>query len=100
MMAQTDIDREFRDVLCAFRAQANLSTEEDYEFRYTTIHDLQSAILRIRDKQLADNKLRYLSRLDPILKTLQQYGQVVEVFVNAAEMVGFIWVRSLSQLYV
>lgn len=92
-MATPDVEKEFQDVLRAFKKQANLTSEEEDEFRFTTIQDLQSAILRIRGEQWTDRRLRALNRLDPILKTLQQYGQVVEVFVNAADMVAFIWVR-------
>lgn len=51
-------------------------------------------------------RLRRMGRLQGFIEAMDQLGQTIEVFVNASELVCFIWVRliflapSLTKYYV
>lgn len=83
---------EFEEAMKAFTT--GLSPEEARDFKYANVQDLEAAIVKIREKQRSDRKLRFLKRLDPIIKTLRQYGQVIEIFVNVSNVVAFVWVSA------
>jgi len=42
--------------------------------------------------------MAYMKRLDPFLQTMEQYGKVINVFVNISSVVAFIWVCIISSI--
>ncbi|KAK3988674.1 hypothetical protein QBC44DRAFT_328722 [Cladorrhinum sp. PSN332] len=60
-------------------------------FQGTQLHHLTAEIAKIQQEQASKRRLRYMKRLDPFLKTMEEYGKVVEVFANAQDIVAFIW---------
>ena len=88
-------EREFLDALEAFKTSAGLSAEELQDFQFSTLTDLQSTIGMIQQEQSRTRTLRYSKRLEPFLKTIEEYGKVIEVFVNSSQMLAFIWVSAL-----
>ncbi|KAK0732942.1 hypothetical protein B0T26DRAFT_682391 [Lasiosphaeria miniovina] len=74
-----------------FKKNSNLSAEELQSFEGTRLHQLRSAIGRIQKDQESKRRLRYMKRLEPFLQTMEQYGKVVEVFVNASDIVAYLW---------
>lgn len=57
-----------------------------------TLEDLESAIRDIEAKQADRKSLRYLNKIKPCLKALDDYSKVIEVFVNAKpEIMAFVW---------
>ncbi|RYP68514.1 hypothetical protein DL769_005502 [Monosporascus sp. CRB-8-3] len=83
--------REFLSTLAAFKANAGLSAEELQDFQFTSLEDLQVAVNTIQQQQAQAKRLLYMRRLEPFLKTMGEYGKVIEVFVNTSEILAFIW---------
>ncbi len=81
----------FRRVLEDFKA--TLRKEEVDEFELCTLVDLKDAILAIQAKQASEKKLRNLTRLRSFLEAMEQYEQIIKVFLNTTNLLAFIWVR-------
>ncbi len=70
-----------------------LTDEQKNEFEFSTLEDFQAAIFAIQNRQSSVRKMRNLTRLKCFLEAMDQYAKVIEVFVNASELVCFIWVK-------
>jgi len=81
---------QFSHVLQSFIE--TLTEEQQNDFRFSTLEDFQTTIVAIQNRQSSEKKMRNLARLRCFLEAIEQYGKVIEVFVNASEIVGFIWV--------
>lgn len=86
----------FSRALDAF--QADLTPEDQDDFKYTMLEDLQMAIQEIQAKQ--GRKSQNLARMKPFLEGMQQYGQIVEVFLNVSNVIAFVWVSELVSFLV
>ncbi|KAK4220845.1 hypothetical protein QBC38DRAFT_493303 [Podospora fimiseda] len=60
-------------------------------FQGTQLHHLTAEIAKIQQEQHSKRSLRYMKRLDPFLKKMEQYGKVIEIFANSQDIVAFIW---------
>ncbi|KAK5241278.1 hypothetical protein LTS06_012161 [Exophiala xenobiotica] len=74
-----------------FRLQAGLTPQELNELEMTTLEDLQKALAIMQTKQQHTKKLMYLKRLQPFLDAMEQYSTVINIFVNASNLVAFVW---------
>ncbi|KAI6553144.1 hypothetical protein MCOR04_010777 [Pyricularia oryzae] len=83
------MDAEFRRVHDTFKA--NLTAGELDYFRGSGLENVQIALQRIQKEQEGKRQLLYLNRIDPYLKTMIEYGKVVEVFLNVSEILAFVW---------
>ena len=72
-----------------------LTQEQKNDFEFSTLEDFQAVIIDIQNRQSSERKMRNLARLRCFLEAMDQYGKVIEVFVNASELVCFIWVKIL-----
>jgi hypothetical protein len=80
----------FYNVLKRFQDSLNDNEREDFQF--TLLEDLQIVIASIQDKQASEKKMRNLTRLKYFLEAIEEYGKVIEIFVNNLQFVAFIWV--------
>ncbi|CAI6333480.1 unnamed protein product [Periconia digitata] len=71
--------------------KARLSGPHLTEFKNMTYDDLCSTILQIQQEQEENKKIMNLSRIQSCLEAMQQFGKTVEVFLNTADMLAFIW---------
>jgi hypothetical protein len=78
----------FSKALDAFRS--TLASDDQEDFKYTTLEDLQRFIEDIQDKQ--GRRAQNLARLKPFVEGMEQLGKVVEVFLNLSSVVAFVWV--------
>ncbi|CAH0046236.1 unnamed protein product [Clonostachys solani] len=69
----------------------HLSQEEENDFKSTDLGTLHQVILKLQKEQQEKRAMKYMKRLDPFLKSMERYGQVVETFLNISNMVAFIW---------
>ena len=83
------VERGFRDALDKFKAP--LSSQDRDRFQYTTLEDLQREVLKIQAKQAAKFESMNLRRVQAFLEAFGQFGEVIEVFLNSSEFVGFVW---------
>lgn len=60
----------------------------------TSLGDLQKCILDIqKDIIKRQKKVMNMARLRAFLEAMDQYGKVVETFLNSSNVVAFVWVR-------
>ena|SRR6266536_6115727 len=81
---------EFTRVLTRFTDC--LTEEQENDFKFSTLEDLQAAIFAIQKKQASEKRMRNLTRLRSFLEAMEQYGTIIEVFLNTSQFIAFIWV--------
>lgn len=92
--ANSGRDGGFQRALTRFKS--HLSPTEQEEFSVTSLEDVQEAIAKIQDTQASKRNMRNLNRIKSFLEAMEQYGKVVEVFLNVSEILAFVWVRRHS----
>lgn len=88
-----DANRDFNLFLDKFKTTAKLTSQQALTFQNTTVDDVKSTIASIQQKQISSGRQQWIRRLEPFLSSMEQYGKVIEVFLNASEALAFIWVR-------
>jgi hypothetical protein len=73
--------------------RSDLAQDDRDKFRYTTLEDLQRSIIDIQAKHASDRKAKNMTRLNSFLEAMEQYGKVIEAFLNTSEFIAFVWVR-------
>jgi hypothetical protein len=81
---------EFSRVLTDFTS--SLTEEQQNDFRFSTLEDLQAVINGIQKKQCSERRMQNLTRLRSFLEAMDQYGKVIEVFLSSSAFIAFIWV--------
>lgn len=92
------MDTEFLQIVESFKANAELTPKERDNFQFSSLNDVLSTLRSIQDKQSKTKRLVFMRRIDPFLKTIVEYGKVIEVFVNSSEILAFVWVSSIRLL--
>jgi hypothetical protein len=69
-----------------------LTNEQKDDFELSTLEDLQAEIDAIQKKQASEKKMRNLTRLRCYLEAMEEYGKVIEVFLNTSNFIAFVWV--------
>lgn len=93
----TDLDGEFHRVVDAFKSKAALTAEELQFFQFSNLESVLVTLGSIQKQQSEKKRLVYMKRIDPFLKTMIEYGKVVDVFLNASDILAFVWVRIFSR---
>jgi hypothetical protein len=68
-----------------------LTQEELNSFEKTAFIDVLHELDRIQREQEQFKKMVNLARIDSFIKGMEQFGKIVEVFLNASKLVCFIW---------
>lgn len=78
----------------------SLSPTLTRQFSICTLQDVKTAIRDIQQKegQAQDGRLRNMARLKAFIEAMEEFGKVVEIFLNANEFVCFIWVGSCTTI--
>lgn len=87
---------DFRRVVEDFKAKAQLTAEELQLFQFNKLGDVTSVLSFIQAEQKQARKQMYMKRLDPFLKTMLEFGKVIDVFVNSSDILAFVWVNIAS----
>src|SRR4051794_5983570 len=87
MMATTE--DTFRATLSNFKKR--LTPREQDDFSFSTLEDVHKVIACIQSEHGSEKKMMNMTRLQSFLEAMDQFGQVIEVFLNASEFVAFIW---------
>lgn len=61
--------------------------------RFSTLEDVHAEISKIQKAQEPDRRLRNLPRIKAFLEGMEQFGKIIEVFLNVSDIVAFVWVR-------
>ena len=89
-MAGTSNSGAFQRALARFKS--HLSPEEQEKFGVTSLQDVQETIAQIQSAQAPKRGMRNLPRLRGFIEAMEQYGKIVEVFLNVSEIIAFVWV--------
>jgi len=83
------VEEGFKNAVADFRK--HLKPEEESQFKFTTLNDLQLAAKDIQEKQRKTKTTRSLTRIQPFLQAMTEYTKVIEVFLNTSSILCFIW---------
>lgn len=73
------------------RFQNQLTKKERENFQFTELEDVKKEIVDIQKKQESLKKIMDLTRIQGFLEAMDQFGKVIEVFLNASSFVAFVW---------
>ena len=90
-MASLAYERGFQRALVRFTDQ--LSSDEKRDFEFSTLEEVYDVIEQIQNVHGSERKMRNLTRIKSFLEAMEQYGKVIEVFLNSASLLAFVWVR-------
>lgn len=83
----------FQRALRSFKQSISQQTPELLgKFEIGSLDDLQNHCMQIQNKMGQNGEMRRMRRLQGFIEAMSQLGQSIEVFVNANELVCFIWV--------
>ncbi|KAK2601326.1 hypothetical protein N8I77_010782 [Diaporthe amygdali] len=83
----------FQRALTSFkRSLSTRSPDLLNQFSFSSIQDLQTACHEIQSEMGQNGRLRRMRRLQGFIEAMEQLGQSIEVFVNANDLVCFIWI--------
>ena len=69
-----------------------LTINQRQEFPICTLEDVHQTIMTIQEKRGSQKAMRNMSRIQAFLEALDQYGKVMETFLNCTPFLGYIWV--------
>ena len=90
MDTHTGVDEIFRRSLERFKIGLNTLEKED--FALTTLDDVHDTIDKIQRMHGSERKMQNMARLQGFLEGMEQYGTLIEVFLNVSVFVAFVWV--------
>jgi hypothetical protein len=72
------------------------------QFKNTTYDELRNAVMQIQKEQEERREMMDLARIQSFLEAMHQFGKVVEVFLNVADALAFVWgpMKLLLQVFV
>ena len=79
----------FRKTLSSFKKR--LTQEEQSAFQFATLEDVRLEVTRIQAEQANQKEMMNMTRIQSFLEAMDQFGKVIEVFLNSSEFVPFIW---------
>lgn len=79
----------FHRVLANFRVR--LTKAELENFKFGDLHDVRQTIVNIQAEQEKRKEMLGFSRILGFLEAMDQFGKVVEVFLNTTEFLAFVW---------
>ncbi|KAL5330616.1 hypothetical protein ACEPPN_000135 [Leptodophora sp. 'Broadleaf-Isolate-01'] len=79
----------FEDALEDFKK--GLNQKQIQNFQFVTLSDVRETALRIQSEQDQTKSLMNMTRLEGFLEAMEQFGKVIEIFLNASSFVAFVW---------
>ena len=83
------INPTFEQTLAKFKSRLTKKELENFEF--SSLNDVQMILLKIQEEQNRQKGMMNLARIQRFLEAMEQYGQVIEVFLNASSILCFVW---------
>lgn len=72
--------------------KSSLTTEDARTFSNTSLEDLWREARQIEKGQADRRDLRFMRRVEPLLRTLESYAGVIEVLCQGYSPMAFVWV--------
>src|ERR1035438_3528642 len=89
MPLEPPIADDFQQAVANFSLR--LTKKEAEDFKFCTLDDLRTAINAIQEDQGKRREMMNLARIQEFLEAMEQYGKVIEVFLNASSILCFVW---------
>ena len=80
------------------RMKSSLSVADVHMFLDTTLADIWQEARAIEKEQGARRELRYMRRIEPYLRSLEDYAGVLDVFCQGYPPMAFVWVYHMPPL--
>jgi hypothetical protein len=89
-MSQDEFCKDiFQMTLASFKTR--LTPQEQDDFRFATLEDVRKVIDSIQNEQESLKTMMNMSRIQSFLEAMEQFGKVIEVFLNVSDFVAFVW---------
>lgn len=72
--------------------KSTITQGDTHTFRDTNLEAVWQAAREIEQEQGARLDLRFMRRIEPLLRTLESYAPTIEVFCQGFSPMAFIWV--------
>jgi beta-phosphoglucomutase-like phosphatase (HAD superfamily) len=79
----------FQEILSKFKKR--LTQNELENFQFATLEDVRREMARIQLEQANRKEMMHMPRIQSFLEAMDQFGKVIEVFLNSSEFVAFVW---------
>jgi hypothetical protein len=79
----------FQEILSNFKKRLNQKELED--FKFATLEDVEREMDRIQREQANRKEMMNMPRIQSFLEAMDQFGKVIEVFLNSSDFVAFVW---------
>jgi hypothetical protein len=83
------VEKHFELVLAQFSKR--LTKQELADFQFTSLNDVLLAAEGIQTEQGRRKDMMNLTRIRRFLEAMDQYGSVIEVFLNTSNILCFVW---------
>jgi len=80
------------------RLRDSVSPSDALSFQNTELKEVWDAAEEIQKHQQQRQSLKALSRLKPLLETLERYSRTIEVLCNGTPYLPWIWVSPMPRL--
>ena len=84
----------FEAAKLAFKTKSEYTSKEIQDLEKVTLADLQAAIAKIQGEQKVTRTQAHLGRLKVFLDAMEQYEEVIKLFMGSSTIVAYVWVRS------
>ena len=81
------------------RFKISLSPDEIEDFQFSSLADVHNVIDKVQEDQKLTKTMMNLPRIQCFLETMDQFGKVVEIFLNNSMFVSYVWVRASTVLH-
>lgn len=92
MSSQTSTATIFDKSLDRFKI--GLSDREKEDFALTSLGEVHDVILGIQKRHASERRMQNMARIQAFLDNMENYGKVIEVFLNVSSFIAFVWVAS------
>ena len=73
------------------RFKTRLSKHEVHDFQFSSLKEVQVTILQIQKEQASRMEMMNFTRIQSFLEAMDQWGKIVEAFLNTTEFLAFVW---------
>ncbi|KAE8449029.1 hypothetical protein EG329_008617 [Mollisiaceae sp. DMI_Dod_QoI] len=73
------------------RFKIGLTDREREDFELTSLDEVHTVVLEIQNEQASERKMQDMTRRQSFLEGMEQYSNVIEVFLDVSMFVAFVW---------
>jgi hypothetical protein len=70
----------------------SLTDKQRQEFAVCSLNDVRQSVVTVQERRGSQKTMRNMARLQAFLEAMEQYGKVVELFLNCTPFLGYVWV--------